>query len=191
MNRTHALEGDARMVDRARKVYKLAEKQWGPNGAAPMIGRHPRFSGSLDRVARLAGADAPVLITGETGTGKELFARAAFLLAHNHRRVFVPVNCGQYTNEDVMVSELFGHRKASFTGATTEHRGIFEDAGGGTVFLDEVGELTGRAQVMLLRVLSEGEIMPMGGTQPRSVDVRVVAATNRDLLPMIDRKSVV
>lgn len=173
------------MLHCAQRLYELAEKQWGPNAAVPMIGRHPRFAEALDRVARLAGADAPVLIMGETGTGKELFARAVFLLARNNRRVFVPVNCGQYTNEDVMVSELFGHRKASFTGATTDHRGVFEDADGGTVFLDEVGELTARAQVMLLRVLSEGEIMPMGGTRPSPVDVRVVAATNRDLLAMV------
>lgn len=185
MNSTHALPGDGLLIDLARKIHGLAEKEWGRDRAIPMLGRHHRFAEALDRVARIAAADAPVLIIGETGTGKELFARAVFLLARSYRRTFVPVNCGQYTNEDVMASELFGHRKGSFTGASMEHRGVFEDADGGTVFLDEVGELTQAAQTMLLRIVGDGEVVPVGGTRPKPVNVRVVAATNRDLLAMV------
>lgn len=186
MNCAHALPGDW-LIDLARHIHGLAEKEWGQDRAIPMIGRHHRFAETLDRVARIAAANAAVLITGETGTGKELFARAVFLLARSYKRTFVPVNCGQYTNEDVMASELFGHRKGSFTGASTEHRGVFEDADGGTVFLDEVGELTQAAQTMLLRILGDGEVVPVGGTRPKPVNVRIVAATNRDLLAMVNR----
>lgn len=179
------LPEDGFLIDLAREIHGLAEREWGRARAVPMIGRHHRFAGALDRVARIAAADAPVLITGETGTGKELFARALFLLANRHRRVFVPVNCSQYTNQDVMASELFGHRRGSFTGATAEHRGVFEDNDGGTVFLDEVGELSPAAQAMLLRIVGDGEVVPVGGTRPKPVNVRVIAATNRDLLAIV------
>jgi transcriptional regulator with GAF, ATPase, and Fis domain len=138
-----------------------------------------------ERVHRFAQASGPVLITGETGTGKELFARAIYLLSTRSRKPFFSVNCAQYTESQLIASELFGHKRGSFTGAFEDHRGMFVEADGGVVFLDEVGELTLPAQAMLLRVLSEGELVPVGDTRVRSVNVRVIAATNRDLRGLV------
>jgi DNA-binding NtrC family response regulator len=150
------------------------------------VGRDAALIATLDRAARFADADGPVLITGETGTGKELFARAIYLLSRRSRKPFLGVNCAQYHDGQLMASELFGHRKGSFTGAIGDHRGVFEEADGGVVFLDEVGEMSLAAQAMLLRALSEGEIVPVGSPHARQVDVRVLAATSRDLKPMIE-----
>lgn len=171
----------------ARHTRLLSIQQWGERRATVLIGRHPSMQATLDRVHRFARADVPVLITGETGTGKELFARAIYLLSERRRRPFISVNCAQYAEGQTIASELFGHRRGSFTGAVADHKGVFEEAEGGVVFLDEVGELTPATQAMLLRVLSEGEIMPVGDTRARSVNVRVVAATNRDLAEMVAR----
>jgi two-component system NtrC family response regulator len=158
---------------------------WGESKTATLVGRHPRLVDTIEKVRRFGRSCMPVLITGETGTGKELFARMLFLSSEHHRRSFLSVNCAQYSAGDLLASELFGHKKGSFTGAVADRRGIFEEADGGTVFLDEVGELPLNAQAMLLRALSEGEIIPVGSTQVRRVDVRIVSATSRDLEPMI------
>jgi DNA-binding NtrC family response regulator len=182
-----AIASEPYQTEFARTVQILAEQAWGPDRGVHLIGRHPAFIEALERVERLGEARAPVLITGETGTGKELFARALFLVSRNYRRAFVPINCAQYVNGELTASELFGHRKGSFTGAVNSHGGIFQDAEGGTVFLDEVGELSAAAQGMLLRVLGEGEIIPVGSTQPKHIDIRVIAATNRNLLEMVQR----
>jgi transcriptional regulator with GAF, ATPase, and Fis domain len=168
-------------LESARTVHALSVQTWGGRQPTTLIGRHPSFQVALDRVARIAAADMPVLITGETGTGKELFARALFLLARERRRSFLSVNCAQYLNDQMLASELFGHKRGSFTGAVSDHAGVFEAAEQGFVFLDEVGELSLSAQAMLLRAISEGEILPVGSTRPKRVNVRVVAATNRDL----------
>ncbi len=172
-------------LDIARDIQQLSLDEWGERRATILIGRHPLLAEALEKIVRFAASDSPVLITGETGTGKELFARAVFLNARRHRRAFLSVNCAQYVGTELIASELFGHRKGSFTGAHNDHRGIFEEADGGFVFLDEVGDLPQQAQAMLLRTLSEGEIVPVGCTQVKRVDVRVVAATSRDLAPMI------
>ena len=145
-----------------------------------MVGESPAMHRVLDRVARVAATDATVLVTGETGTGKELIARAIHAGSVRAKRPFVRVNCGALT-EGLMASELFGHERGSFTGAVERRKGRFELANGGTIFLDEVGELPPALQVALLRVLQEGEFERVGGTETLKTDARVVAATNRNL----------
>src|SRR2546421_8998757 len=130
-------------------------------------------------IARVSDSPASVLITGESGTGKELVARAVHVHGERHLAPFVAVNCGALT-ETLLESELFGHVKGSFTGAVANKPGIFEQAGEGTVFLDEVSEMSTGLQVKLLRVLQEREIVPVGGSVPILVQARAVAASNRD-----------
>jgi two-component system response regulator HupR/HoxA len=134
----------------------------------------------LHLLRRVTGTETTVLIQGETGTGKELVAR--FIHGESNRRdqVFIPVNCGAIPSE-LVESEFFGHSKGAFTGATQEKKGYFEMANGGTIFLDEIGEAPPELQVKLLRVIQESEIMPVGYNQPKKVNVRIIASTNRDL----------
>jgi formate hydrogenlyase transcriptional activator len=134
----------------------------------------------LVQVSKVAPTDSTVLVLGETGTGKELIARAIHNRSKRSNRAFIRVNCAAIP-QSLIASELFGHEKGSFTGATQRRLGRFESADGGTIFLDEVGDLPAETQVALLRVLQEREFERVGGTQPVSVDVRVIAATNRDL----------
>jgi DNA-binding NtrC family response regulator len=145
-----------------------------------LIGRTAPMLEVYKQIARAADALAPVLIVGESGTGKELVARAIHSHGRRSMRPFVPINCGAIT-ETLLESELFGHTRGSFTGAVSDTKGIFEQAHGGTVLLDEIGETSPALQVKLLRVLEEGEVRPVGASRPVKVDVRVVAATNVDL----------
>jgi two-component system response regulator HydG len=149
-------------------------------GLEHIVGRSSVIQELLDRVSRVAPTDATVLISGESGTGKELVARALHVASRRGDRPFVPVNCAAIT-ETLLESELFGHAKGSFTGATRARRGLFEEANGGTLFIDEIGETAPGFQAKLLRALQEGEIRRVGESTPVQVDVRVVAATNQDL----------
>jgi transcriptional regulator with PAS, ATPase and Fis domain len=145
-----------------------------------IVGSSPALQAVLSQVARVAPTDSTVLITGETGTGKELIARAIHKRSQRSSRAFVSVNCAAIPR-DLIASELFGHEKGAFTGATQRRLGRFESAEGGTIFLDEVGELPAETQISLLRVLQEREFQRVGGNESFQIDVRVVAATNRDL----------
>jgi len=145
-----------------------------------IVGTSPALQAVLSRISKVAPTDSTVLITGETGTGKELVARAIHRRSNRAPRAFVSVNCAAIPRE-LIASELFGHDKGAFTGATQQRLGRFELANGGTLFLDEVGELTAETQIALLRVLQEHEFERVGGTRPIRTDVRVIAATNRDL----------
>jgi len=145
-----------------------------------IVGSSPIIRRLLELVDRVAPRDTTVLITGESGTGKELIARALHYKSPRHERAFVAVNCAALT-ETLFESELFGHEKGAFTGAISQKKGRFERAQGGTIFLDEVGELAPSLQAKLLRVLQQREFERVGGTQPYPLDIRVIAATNRDL----------
>ena len=145
-----------------------------------IVGASPTLTAVLSRVSKVASSDSTVLITGETGTGKELVARAIHRRSPRASRAFISVNCAAIPR-DLIASELFGHEKGAFTGAVQRRLGRFELADGGTIFLDEVGELSSETQVALLRVLQEREFERLGGRDRIRVDVRVIAATNRDL----------
>ena len=145
-----------------------------------LLGRTSVMTGVYKQIAHAASADAPVLIIGESGTGKELVARAIHQHGNRSGRPFVPINCGAIA-ETLLESELFGHIKGSFTGAVNDAKGVFQTAHTGTVFLDEVGEMSPALQVKLLRVLQEGEVRPVGSGRAVRTDVRIVAATNVDV----------
>ncbi|XXZ33937.1 sigma 54-interacting transcriptional regulator [Sorangium sp. So ce321] len=148
--------------------------------AKALVFEDPQSQAILDRIRQLSPSDATLLVTGETGTGKELVARHIHALSHRRGRPFVAVNCGAWS-ESLVESELFGHEKGAFTGATTSKAGWFEAADGGTLFLDEIGDLSLPLQVKLLRVLQEREVVRLGSRQPIPIDVRLIAATNVDL----------
>lgn len=146
----------------------------------PLIGKSPKFVECLKLVGRVAGTNLPVLITGESGTGKEVAAQAIHQRSKRSSGAFVTLNCGAVPVE-LIESELFGHAKGSFTGAARERMGLWEEADGGTIFLDEITETSSLFQIKLLRALQQGEIRRVGSNTTQKVDVRVIAATNRDI----------
>ncbi len=150
-----------------------------------MVGKSKAMQEVFLKVSAAANTDAPVLIIGESGTGKELVARAIHNLSYRRQGPFVPVNCGALP-KDLVESELFGYKKGAFTGAMTDSIGLFRAADGGTLFLDEIVEMSQEAQVKLLRAIEDKRIRPLGGTREIPVDVRILAATNRDIQKALD-----
>jgi DNA-binding NtrC family response regulator len=145
-----------------------------------LVGKSKAIKSVLESIPQISSSDANVLILGESGTGKELVAKAIHHMSHRSDKRFVAFNCGSFT-EDLMANELFGHEKGAFTGATREKAGLLEVSDGGTVFLDEVGDMPLTMQMKLLRVIQEKEFLRVGGVDPIPVDVRFIAATHRDL----------
>jgi formate hydrogenlyase transcriptional activator len=173
--------GEPRLKDRLYKEnIALKEEIDQASMFEEIVGSSEPLRRVLAHIARVARTDSTVLITGETGTGKELVARAIHKRSSRSDRAFIRINCGAIP-QSLIGSELFGHEKGAFTGATQRRLGRFELADGGTIFLDEVGELPLETQIALLRVLQEREFERVGGTKPLTVDIRVLAATNRDL----------
>jgi len=170
--------------DLKRQNLALQSRVQAAEGPSVLVGHSPAMAGVHRLIATVAPTDSTVLILGETGTGKELVARTLYQESKRSDTPFVPVNCGALA-ENLVESELFGHRKGAFTGADRDHKGLFEVANGGTLFLDEVGELNKNIQVKLLRFLESGEIRRVGETEPFRTDVRVLCATNRDLRTLI------
>lgn len=156
--------------------------------AAGIIGRSPQMDEMLQTLLRVAPTEVPVLIEGESGSGKEVTARAIHLMSKRAERSFEAVNCGALA-EGILESELFGHERGSFTGAVARRQGLFERAHHGTLFLDEVGEMSLNMQVKLLRVIETGELLRVGGSERVRTDARIVAATNRELETAVERGS--
>jgi DNA-binding NtrC family response regulator len=170
--------------DMANKTAALETRLKAAEGMPLLIGETPAMQQVRRLIDTIAPTDASIMILGETGTGKELVARSLHDKSRRAERAFIPVNCGALP-ENLVESELFGHRKGAFTGADTHRKGLFEVANGGTLFLDEVGELDKSVQVKLLRFLESGEIRKVGENEPFRVDVRVLCATNRDIREMV------
>jgi len=166
------------MVERALKVSGsiAVEKGW----ASEIITRNQAMKEILQQAKMVAATDARVLITGESGTGKELLAKAIHNASPRHDQPFVAINCGAMA-ENLLESELFGHEKGAFTGATSSHDGLFRAADGGTLMLDEIGDMPMRLQVKLLRVLQENQVRPVGSTKALHIDVRIISSTHRNL----------
>jgi two-component system response regulator GlrR len=166
------------LVDRALKVSGSSEVEEG--WASEIITRNAAMKEVMQQTKMVAATDARVLITGDSGTGKELLAKAIHNASERRNKPFVAINCSAMA-ENLLESELFGHEKGSFTGATRNHEGLFQSAEGGTLMLDEIGDMPMRLQVKLLRVLQESQVRPVGSTEAKQIDVRVISATHRDL----------
>ena len=173
----------SRAVEKARMQRRLAridDSLSEQHSFDRIIGRSESLRRAVELARKVAATDTSVLLTGETGTGKEVFAQAIHHASPRAREAFVAVNCSAFSKE-LLESELFGHRAGSFTGAAKDKKGLFEEADKGTLFLDEIGEMPAELQAKLLRVLESGEFIKIGETRPTRVDVRLIAATNRDL----------
>lgn len=179
-----ALGNALAFADQKKETQQLKKLLREIKGQAPLIGKSAVFAAAMETARNYARTDFPVCITGESGTGKELFAREIHRLSGRNSGPFLVQNVSAIP-DTLLESELFGYRKGAFTGADRDKIGLFEAGNGGTVFLDEIGEMPLNLQARLLRVLQENEVKPLGGTETRSVDVRVISATNRDLVQAI------
>ena len=176
---TNSLEGKLKKnISRLQQEYQLDNIIRADNSPINQV---------LEQLKDIAQYDISVMITGESGTGKELLARALHYNSNRADKPFVIENCGAM-HDELLSSELFGHKKGAFTGAISDHVGLFEKADGGTIFLDEIGDISPAFQVKLLRVLQEGEIRPLGANQSKKINVRVIAATNRELQEEVSQK---
>lgn len=182
MLRQHAQEDQRRLMEENVRLQEELKDRFRP---ANIIGHSNKMQAVYNMIAQVASSDTTVLIRGESGVGKELVAHSVHYNSHRSSKPFVRVNCGALP-EQLIESELFGHEKGSFTGATAQRKGRFEMAHGGTIFLDEIGDLTPHTQIRLLRVLQEREFERVGGNTTIKVDVRIIAATNRDLEKAIE-----
>jgi DNA-binding NtrC family response regulator len=176
------------LSDRALRIRALSTERWGEDCATEIAGFSQPILDLQAKLEKAARYHEPVLITGESGVGKDLLAQSVYLLGCPNERPYISVNCPQHQDANLTVSELFGHKKGSFTGAIADRKGAFEEADGGLIFLDEVSDLHLTAQAMLLRTLQTGEFKPLGATYPRSAAVRVVAATNQSLNALVATK---
>lgn len=151
-----------------------------------IVGKSPAIQAAIALAQKVSATEVPVLLTGETGTGKEVFAQSIHQHSSRKGKSFVAINCSSFSR-DLLESEMFGHKAGAFTGALKETKGLFEEASGGTIFLDEIGEMAFDLQAKLLRILETGEFIKIGDTKPTKVDVRIIAATNRDLEKEIEQ----
>jgi len=173
-----------KIIEENKYLHSELEKVY---GLKKIIGSSKEIQKVLDMVSRVALSTATVLITGESGTGKELVARAIHFTGNRKDEKFVVINCATLS-ENLLESELFGHVKGAFTGAIKDKKGLFEEADGGTLFMDEIGDIPKSVQAKILRVLQEGEFISLGDTVTKKVDVRIIAATNQDLLQRVQEK---
>ncbi len=173
----------SRAVEKARmnvRLEKLEKKVGQTYSFDSILGESKVLKDAVSLAQKVSGTDVPVLLTGETGTGKEVFAQAIHYSSKRARQNFVAVNCSSFSKE-LLESEMFGHKAGSFTGALKDKKGLFEEANNGTIFLDEIGEMAFEQQAKLLRILETGEYIKIGDTKPTRVNVRIIAATNRNL----------
>ena len=173
----------SRAVEKARmnvRLEKLEKKVGQMYSFDSILGDSKALKAAVQLAQKVSVTDVPVLLTGETGTGKEVFAQAIHYNSKRGKQNFVAVNCSSFSKE-LLESEMFGHRAGSFTGALKDKKGLFEEANNGTIFLDEIGEMAFELQAKLLRILETGEYIKIGDTKPTRVDVRIIAATNRNL----------
>lgn len=180
----------SKAMDKALLQYRVLELEQKLNakfGFDRLIGKSAPITDVIKMAQKVALTDTTVLLLGETGTGKEIFAEAIHQASNRHAKSFVAVNCSAFTKE-LLESELFGHKAGAFTGAVKDKKGLFEEANGGTIFLDEIGELDHDLQAKLLRVLESQQFLKVGDTKPTQVNVRILAATNRNLLAEVNKE---
>ncbi len=173
-------------VDLTKRVHQLEKQLGDKHSFDKIIGKSKSIQKAIDLAQKVAVTDTTVLLTGETGTGKEVFAQSIHQASPRSKQNFVAINCSAFS-KDLLESEMFGHKAGAFTGATKDQKGLFEEANNGTIFLDEIGEMSLELQAKLLRVLETGEYIRVGETKPTKINVRIIAATHKDLQAEIEQ----